>query len=428
MLPLRFPLFPRRPSGFPADSEKRVKTPFYYARKRLLNNKPALAGLIFTGGCAVLALMGYLLMPDATPYANDGAVQIQKQGPGFRVQMLKLRKNADVPKVNGLERLLFGQESAYTLVPVTAYRIEDLTVVVTPYGSKGKEVPYSILDAVVPLYVGASPKMQAGSNFRVAGDQIRYLDANETVRILARADLLREFRANHLETRRYWLGTDKAGRDMLSRLLFGLRISLGIGFMAALISLLVGVGLGSLAGFFGGRVDHAVMWLMTVVWSIPSIMLVIAISMALQSRGVWVAFVAVGLTTWVEIARVVRGQLLGLKQQLFIEAARSLGMGHGRIIVRHLLPNMLGPLLVMVTANFATAILTEAGLSFLGLGVQPPVPSWGMMVHEGFNAIGSRGSTYLVLFPSLCISLLVLAFNLLGNGLRDALDPNTRLK
>jgi peptide/nickel transport system permease protein len=215
---------------------------------------------------------------------------------------------------------------------------------------------------------------------------------------------------------------------MLSRLLFGIRISLGVGFLAVVISLIVGVGMGAAAGFFGGRTDRFVMWMMTVVWSIPAIMLVIAISLALQSRGVWVAFVAVGLTMWVDIARVVRGQIMGLKEKLYIEAARSMGISNRQIIIRHILPNMLGPLIVIISSNFATAILTEAGLSFLGLGVQPPMPSWGMMVNEGFQALGSRGSLHLVLLPSLCISLLVLAFNLLGNGLRDAYDPGTMLR
>jgi peptide/nickel transport system permease protein len=157
-------------------------------------------------------------------------------------------------------------------------------------------------------------------------------------------------------------------------------------------------------------------------------MLVIAISLALQSKGLWVVFVAVGLTSWVEIARVVRGQIMSVKEKLYIEAARSLGMSNRRIVFYHILPNILGPLIVIVTSNFASAILTEAGLSFLGLGVQPPMPSWGTMINEGFYAIGTKDSWHLVFLPSFCISLLVLAFNLFGNGLRDAYDPTTLLK
>jgi peptide/nickel transport system permease protein len=168
-------------------------------------------------------------------------------------------------------------------------------------------------------------------------------------------------------------------------------------------------------------------FIMTVVWSVPGIMLVIAISLALNSKGIWVSFVAVGLTMWVEVARVVRGQFLSLKEKTYIEAAKVLGLPRYRIIKNHILPNMTGPLIVIATANFASAILMEAGLSFLGLGVQPPAPSWGMMVNEGFQLIGARASLFLVLWPSACISLLVLSFNLLGNGLRDAYDPKILL-
>jgi peptide/nickel transport system permease protein len=222
--------------------------------------------------------------------------------------------------------------------------------------------------------------------------------------------------------------TDTAGRDMLSRLLFGVRISLAIGLVSVCIALLVGTALGAAAGFFGGRADAFIGWLMTVVWSVPGIMLVIAISMALHSRGLWVTFVAVGLTSWVEISRVVRGQIIGIRQKLYVEAARALGMGNGQIIWRHILPNIIGPVIVIASSNLASAILTEAGLSFLGLGVQPPMPSWGSMINEGFAAIGSENSWHLVLLPSGCISMIVLAFNLLGNGLRDAYDPTTLLK
>jgi len=185
---------------------------------------------------------------------------------------------------------------------------------------------------------------------------------------------------------------------------------------------------GSMAGFFGGKADMIIMWIMSVVWSIPGIILVIAISMALQSRGVWVAFVAVGFTMWVEVARVMRGQIMEMKEKLFVEAARAFGVKNFRIVFIHILPNIAGPLIVIATANFASAILLEAGLSFLGLGVQPPTPSWGIMIYEGFQAIGTKNSLHIVLFPALAICILVLSFNMLGNGLRDAYDPKTLLK
>ena len=206
------------------------------------------------------------------------------------------------------------------------------------------------------------------------------------------------------------------------------RISLSIGFISVIISLFVGITFGAIGGFFGGLVDRTLMWFLTVTWSIPGIMLVIAISLALQSKGIWVAFVAVGLTMWVEVARVVRGQILSIKEKQFVEAANALGIGSWRIIFYHILPNIVGPMIVIATSNFASAILIESGLSFLGLGVQPPMPSWGMMVSEGYQSNWSDGGWYLVFLPSICISTLVLAFNLLGNGLRDAYDPQTAIK
>jgi peptide/nickel transport system permease protein len=385
-------------------------------------------GLVVILFCAIITLLGYLIMPDHTPNANDSAAQIKKKPPGFRVQMLKIRKNTREVPTGLLAYWWQGRESDYTIVPITAYRIEGLAIYVHMYGREGKEEKYDLVDVVLPLFIGNSPKMAGDKRYAVQGDQVRYLDAGERVKTISRAALEEQFRRYNLESRHYLLGTDTAGRDMLSRLLFGVRISLSIGFVSVFIALLVGVALGAAAGFFGGRADAFIGWLMTVVWSVPGIMLVIAISMALQSKGLWVTFVAVGLTSWVEIARVVRGQIMGIRQKLYVEAARSLGMKNGQIIQRHILPNILGPIIVIATSNLASAILTEAGLSFLGLGVQPPMPSWGSMINEGFNAIGSENSGHLVFLPSFCISLIVLAFNLLGNGLRDAYDPTMLLK
>ena len=195
--------------------------------------------------------------------------------------------------------------------------------------------------------------------------------------------------------------------------------------LAVLLSVTVGVMAGALSGFLGGSTDKIIQWLMTVIWSVPGIILVIAISLALQQKGVGVLFIAIGLTTWVEVARLVRGEMIALRQMTFVEAATALGLPRSRILVRHMLPNLLGPIIVVATANFASAILMEAGLSFLGLGVQPPAPSWGMMVAEGFQLLGSSASWYLVLWPSLSICVLVMALNLVGNGLRDAFDPRT---
>jgi peptide/nickel transport system permease protein len=414
------------------QDKKQVNSPSYYVRMRLLRNKPAMFGLWVIILAHVIALMGYLIMPDDTPNADDRSAHIKKQAPGFKVTMLRTIKQREVPDVNFLEYIFFGQESEYIIEPISSYQIKGYEIEYKIFGREKESFSQPLVSTVKKLYYGASAKLKpdsaTGYNFSVKGDKVSYLDLNEELKQISYQELVKEFETNNLEQRRYWLGTSIDGRDLLSMLLFGTKISLSIGFISVIISLIVGVTLGAIAGFFGGWVDNLVQWLMTVVWSIPSIMLVIAISLALQSKGIWVAFVAVGLTMWVEAARVVRGQIMGIKEKLFVEAARALGIGNLRIIFRHIIPNLVGPIIVIATANFATAILVEAGLSFLGLGVQPPMPSWGKMVFDGYNSNWEADGGYLVFLPSFCICLLVFAFNLFGNGLRDAYDPQSATK
>ena len=207
--------------------------------------------------------------------------------------------------------------------------------------------------------------------------------------------------------------------------MIGTRVSLSVGLITVLISLTVGIILGSMAGYFRGRTDNIIMWLINVIWSIPTLLLVFAITLLL-GKGFWQVFIAVGLTMWVNVARLVRGQVLVTRELQYVEAGKALGFSDFRIISRHILPNIFGPILVIAASNFASAIVIEAGLSFLGVGVQPPQPSWGLMIKENYNFIITQ-NPMLALAPGFAIMILVLAFNLLGNGLRDALNVRGKI-
>lgn len=260
----------------------------------------------------------------------------------------------------------------------------------------------------------------------VTGDSVRFKSFDEKEMSASIKDLQRETENHNIITRRFWLGTDTYGRDILSRLLIGVRVSLSVGLVAVIISLIIGITLGALAGYYRGRLDETISWLINVIWAIPTLLLVFAITLAL-GKGFWQIFFAVGLTMWVEVARLIRGQVLGIREMQYVEAAQALGYKNLRIIFRHILPNIIGPVLVIAAAKFASAILIEAGLSFLGIGVQPPTPSWGSMIKDNYGFIISS-TPYLAIIPGIAIMLLVLAFNLLGNGLRDALDVKTKIK
>jgi len=221
----------------------------------------------------------------------------------------------------------------------------------------------------------------------------------------------------------HWLGTDELGRDVFTRLLYGARTSLAVGIFTQLIVICIGIPIGAFAGAIGGKVDNALMRFVDVMYAFPDILLIILLR-AVLGGSIYMIFLAIGLVAWVNVARLMRGQILSLKQRDFITAARAMGGTTRYVTLRHLIPNSLGPIIVSVTFNIPRAIFAEAALSYIGIGVQPPTPSWGTMIRDGYNLIFS--SPYLVIAPAIAIAILMLAFTFLGDGLRDALDPRLR--
>jgi oligopeptide transport system permease protein len=360
-------------------------------------NKFALGGFLFILTLVIIGILGYLITPDPTPMANTMHLQLSNKKPGRSFKFLII-SNTQVKQVNLFEKMLYGQEASIKSIPINNYKINGTDVAVEAYigdDENGEIQHYKLKELCEHCDIKQNPE-----------------------------NLNKQFAANNIYQQRFLLGTDLYGRDLLSRLILGIRVSLSVGLMAVIISLIIGISLGALAGYFGGKVDASISWFMNVIWSLPSLLLVIAISFAL-GKGFWQIFIAVGLSTWVDVARLVRGQVMALKEVEFIEASRALGFTTSRIIVKHILPNIAGPILVVASANFASAILLETGLSFLGFGAQPPMPSWGTMIKEHYGYI-IMDAAYLAVFPGLAIMLTVYAFNVLAIGLRDAFDVKSQ--
>lgn len=345
--------------------------------KRFKKETMGMVALLYILVMVVIAVLGYLITPDSTPYCNNQHLEIALQKPGFTVKMLQIRQQFEVKHRSWPGKMLFGQPADYLTVPITSFRQQGDSMSVCLYGQEGQM----------------------------------------SERTYALSELSQD---KPVITCRYLLGSDRYGRDVLSQLMMGTRISLAVGLISVFIALVIGILIGATAGYYRGKVDDVLMYIVNVVWSVPTLLLVIAISFAL-GKGFWQIFVAMGLTMWVDVARVVRGQVISLREQDFVESGKALGYSGFHIIFKHVLPNVIGTVIVIAASNFSSAILMEAGLSFLGLGVQPPTPTWGMMMKENYAYI-VIGNAYLAIIPGIAIMLLVLSFMLAGRSLRSALD------
>lgn len=385
------------------------------AWRRLKRNKGAVAGLVIIIIALFTGIFAYYIAPDHTPDANQMILELSGKGPGFRIHLLARHKEIATPETSFGERLLHGAPSEFTYIPITSWRFTGDSLRYMRYVDEDTSIAESI-DLLHLTFALPPGNRLLGKQ----GDTLVYNNASGRSVKLSLTALKNKIGKEQIVERTFWLGTDKYGRDILSRIIIGVRVSLSVGLVAVIISLLIGITLGAMAGYFRGKTDDVIMWLINVVWSVPSLLLVFALTIAI-GKGFWQIFIAVGLTLWVSVARIIRGQVMAVREMQYIEAAHAMGFGHYRIITRHILPNIIGPVLVIAANNFATAIVIEAGLSFLGIGVQPPTPSWGLMLKENYGFIITH-NPFLAIVPGLAIMVMVLAFNLLGNGLRDAMD------
>jgi len=405
------------------EQPKQNQSPKALAWKRFRSNKLGMASCGFVLLWALLALFAYLVIPDKTPNANRQILEISTKKPGFEVDMLMVPKETPPAKTPFFQFLFNGRPDDCIYLPFDSIHVEaNATTVYLYQAEESSTVRMEVIDN--HDLIGPSTLRQAqGSGTSVSSggvSTLRQAQGSTTATFTSSEEADTYIRSHCVKHRKFLLGTDQFGRDFLSRLVLGSRISLTVGLIAVLLSLMIGIVMGSLGGFFRGKVDDAVVWFINVVWSIPTLLLVIAITFAL-GKGIAQVFIAVGLTMWVEVARIVRGQILSIRETTFVEAGKALGFKNLRIIFRHILPNILNPIIVVSAANFASAILLEAGLSFLGIGVQPPMPSWGSMIKENYAFI-ILDAAYLAILPGIAIMLLVLAFMLIGNALREALD------
>ncbi len=365
-----------------ADATSVPVPPVASVWRRFRQHPLARVGVAVLGLFIALAIIGPLALPDDSPHANRQQLALARLPAGSSAVLLRL-PYADPPLGSSfLDAWWNGRPASAREIP--------LSMGAQPYEVKLSSDSLRVRPAIGPPLAFARP---AG----LAADQL-------------------------IVHRSYPLGTDALGRCLYSRLVLGARVTLSIGLLAVLLSIGIGTFVGLVAGYFGGRLDRVLQGTMTVVWALPALLLAVAIAFVM-GKGYGQLVWAVGLSLWVDVARIVRGEVRSLRERAYVEAAVVMGFGHARILFHHILPALTGPLVILAASNFASAVLLESGLSFLGLGVPPPTPSWGAMIQEGYPYLLIDRGRGLALWPAATLFACILAIYFVGQGLRDAADP-----
>ena len=349
--------------------------------KKFLNTVTGPVSLVVIMLWVLIAIFAVVLSPDKTPLANNLNGNLALRAPGTVQLIYKDFNRMNSFSGNWFTRNFWGENNNYSEIPVYSYRFQNDS-------------------AFIQIYDRGVAKETVG----------HALTGLDTVK----------WKGKHFVIKRFPWGSDKRGKDVKSEVFHGARISILVGFFSLSIALLIGISMGLVSGYYGGKVDSIIQFVISVMWTLPTFVLVLAFSVSL-GKGLWQMMLAIGLVSWVDIARLVRGQVLSVKEKEYIQATKILGFSDFRILFKHILPVLRGNILIVASANFASAILLEAGLSFLGMGVEPPTPSWGMQIQEHFTFI-TFGRAYLALIPGICLASLVLSVNLLSNALRDVFD------